>query len=161
MTELHVPRLCHVSLLDDVDLRLAVGRADDGALRDKDCLLSDGLFDAHPDVKTGQQVALRIGEFTAEGDLARRRIDAGAAEEQLPGFAIDGAVVEDELDVGLAWFGRCEAAVLDRPLQRQQVSGGLHKVGINGVDLLDHRQRVASIGRHQRAFRHQRAADDA
>ncbi len=148
-------------ILGDIDHRLALGVAKNGALRNGDGVLAYGLFDAHAHIHAGQQVALRIGEFRTQRHLTGGGIDAGAGKEQAAGIGIDSAVIEDETDTCLIRGGACQLAIFHRTLQRQHVLRRLGEIRIDGVDLLDQREVLSAVRCHERAFGHQCRTDDA
>ena len=144
---------------DNIDEGIALAVALHRHLRDRERGFGNRLLDADADIKARQKVAVGVREFAAHRDLTGQRIDGRFGKEQAAGFVVDRAVVIDQTHACLARCGGNQLARLHRAAQLEHVRRGLREVGIDRIKLLDRRHDVGLRG-DERAFGHQRAADD-
>jgi hypothetical protein len=74
--------------------RVALRRARDGLLRQRDGIAGLGLLQAHAHVQAGQQARPGVGQFGTQRDLAGGGVHRQVGEQQLAGQGVFGAVVE-------------------------------------------------------------------
>ena len=79
----------------------------------------------------------------------------------MPGNRIDRAVVEHEADLGRVGRNPVEIAAVKGTAQLVHLRDRLGEVGVDRVELLDRGETGGLVLHHQRAFAHQRGADDA
>ena len=88
-------------------------------------------------------------------------VHLGFGKQQLAGNRIDRAVVEHEADLGCVGRNPVEIAAVKRPAQLVHLRDRLGEIGVDRVELLDRGETGGVVLHHQRAFAHQRGADDA
>ena len=137
-------------------------RACDRLLGHGDGVAGLRLLDAHPQVQAGQQLALGVGYFGAQCDLAGGGIDRQVSEQQLAGLGVFRSIPEHQLDAGSFGVARAfELAAFHRAAQLEDIAGRLGEVHIHGVNLLHHGERGGFALPDQGAFGHQRPANAA
>ena len=148
--------------LDHEHLAAAAGIALDRLLRHGDGVGIDALFDQDADIHARQQFAIRIGKLAAQRDLPGIGIDLGFGEQQLARNRIDRRRRRAR---GGPWPRRAQSG-RDRHCRSARRSllhlrDRLGEVGIDRIELLDRGETGGLVLHHQRAFAHQRGADDA
>ena len=104
---------------------------------------------------------MRIRKLSAQRDLPGIGIHLGFRKQQLAGNRIDRSVVEHEADLGGIRRNPVEIAAVKRAAQLVHLRDRLGEVGVDRVELLDGSEAGGVVLDHQRAFAHQRSADDA
>ena len=141
---------------------VALRGARDGLLWQGNGVAGLRLLQPHAHVQPRQQLAVGIGHFGAQRDLARRRIDRQVRKQQPSGLGVLRAVFQHDAHAGrLLAAGALELAAFHRLAQLHHVRSRLGEVDVHRVDLLDHGQLRRFALPDQRAFGHQRAANAA
>ena len=138
-------------------------------MRARDRLLWQGdgigglrLLQLHAHIQARQQIALGIGHFSAQRNLAGGRVHRQIGKQQASWLAVGRTVFQHDAHAcGVLAARFLELAALHGTAQLQGFAGGLREVDVHRVDLLNDRQRRGFALPDQRAFGHQRAADAA
>ena len=134
----------------------SVGAALHRALRHENGRRILAQTQGHAHIHAGQQQAILVGKLTAQRQLAGTAIHRHI-REQHPSLAFLIQTVSHQRHRSAAW--RLALQLLGTPARGRR--GRLAKIGVDGVQLLDHRHRCRFPLANQGTFSHQGTADAA